>query len=61
MWFPILLLFLGAAVFFLIVFKLISLIPRVSRALSAVAAFVLTIIFCYVWLNNLAEQLTPMP
>jgi hypothetical protein len=62
MWVPVLLLLMVATLFFIVMYKLIGIIPKVNKLTASISALILTGVFTYEWVNNIASNLfTPMP
>jgi hypothetical protein len=51
-----------ATLFFIVMYKLIGIIPKVNKLTASISALILTGVFTYEWVNNIASNLfTPMP
>lgn len=62
MWVLVLLFLLGATLCFIVMYKLIGIIPKFNKITASILALILTGIFTYAWVNNIASNLfTPMP
>jgi hypothetical protein len=62
MWVPILLILIVAALFSFSLYKLIGLIPKVNKITAGIFSIILTGVFTYEWVNNIASNLfRPMP
>ncbi|BBH24350.1 hypothetical protein Back11_56950 [Paenibacillus baekrokdamisoli] len=62
MWMSVLLSLMVTAFCFIIMYKLIGIIPKVNKITANILALLLTGVFTYEWVNNIVSNLfTPMP
>jgi hypothetical protein len=62
MWVPVLLFLMGTTLCFIVMYKLIGIIPKVNKITASILSLILTGVFTYEWVNNIASNLfTPMP
>lgn len=62
MWVPVLLILTGMTLCFIVMYKLIGIIPKVNKFTACILALILTGVFTYEWINNIASNLfMPMP
>lgn len=62
MWVLIPLLLMGTTLCFIVMYKLIGIIPKVNKIAASILAIILTGVFAYEWVNNITSNLfMPMP
>jgi hypothetical protein len=62
MWVLVLLFLMVTTLGFIIMYKLIEIIPKVNKITASILALILTGVFTYEWLKNITSNLfTPMP
>lgn len=62
MWISVLLLLMVTILCFIVIYKLIGIIPKVNKITASIFALLLTGTFTYEWVNNIINNLfMPMP